>query len=89
MDKDKLIKLRNTVKDQAQEITTIAGLSSLLIYGSNIEMVHGGIVPQVVIGTIYIGTTIGATYQATKIIPDLIDDEINNIDNNKVLKRTK
>ena len=87
MDNNKLIKIRDTIKDQAQEITTIAGLSSLLIYSSNIDMVQGGIIPQAIIGTVFIGSTIGAAYQATKIIPDIIDDEIK--ENSKVLKKVK
>ena len=87
MDEKKLIKIRDTVKDQAQEITTIAGLSSLLIYGSNIDMVQGGVVPQAIIGTIFVGCTIGVAYKGTtEIIPNMIENEINE---NKVLKRTK
>ena len=88
MEKDKLIKIRNTIIDQSRDITQIVGLSSLLIYGSNIDKVNGGPIVQAALGTIFVGSAIVVAYKGTEIIPDIIDEEINK-DEPKVLKRTK
>lgn len=88
MEKDKLIKIKNTIKDQAQEITTITGLSSLLVYTSNLDNIKGGVVVQSIIGTIFVGSYIYVAYKGTTdIIPNLIDEEIEKQE--MVLKRVK